>query len=100
MRPGGIIPESMPHPPRYALVSYVRNSVGDFVANLRRELHPALPHLESHVTILPPRPIPGDELAAREILEEVCAQTPPFEITLGEVETFIPVTPTIFIRIA
>lgn len=90
----------MPPPPRYALVAYVRNSVGEFVENLRRELHPDLPHLASHVTILPPRPILGDESAALEVTEEVCARTLPFEITLGEVETFVPVTPTIFIRIA
>jgi len=87
-------------PPRYALVAYVRNSVGEFVEALRRELHPDLPHLASHVTILPPRPIANDEVAALEIVEEVCSQTQPFEITLGEIETFIPVTPTIFIRIA
>jgi 2'-5' RNA ligase len=90
----------MPQPPRYALVAYVRNSLGEFVENLRRELHPDLPHWASHVTILPPRPIVKDEFKALEILEEVCSQTSPFEITLGEVETFIPVTPTIFIRIA
>lgn len=90
----------MPQSPRYALVAYVRNSVGEFVENLRRELHPELPHLASHVTILPPRSIGDNELSAIEILEGVCALTQPFEITLGEVETFIPVTPTIFIRIA
>ncbi len=86
--------------PRYALVAYVRDSVGEFVENLRRELHPELPHLASHVTILPPRSIQESEPAALELLEDVCAHTEPFEITLGEVETFIPVTPTIFIRIA
>jgi 2'-5' RNA ligase len=90
----------MPQPPRYALVAYVRNSVGEFVETLRRELHPDLPHLATHVTILPPRPIARDEKAALDLLEEICSQTLPFEITLGEVETFIPVTPTIFIRIA
>lgn len=95
-----IILSSMPQPPRYALVAYIRNSVGEFVESLRRELHPDLPHLASHVTILPPRPILGQEVDALEMLEEVCGQTLPFEITLGEVETFVPVTPTIFIRIA
>lgn len=90
----------MPQPPRYALVAYVRNSVGEFVECLRRELHPDLPQLATHVTILPPRPIATDEKAALELLDEICGQTLPFEITLGEVETFIPVTPTIFIRIA
>jgi 2'-5' RNA ligase len=86
--------------PRYALVAYVRNAVGEFVENLRRELHPDLPHLPAHVTILPPRCLNGGEIAALETLEDVCGQTEPFEVTLGDVETFVPVTPTVFIRVA
>jgi 2'-5' RNA ligase len=86
--------------PRYALVAYVRNAVGEFVENLRQELHPDLPHLPAHVTILPPRWLQGDELAALETLEEVCSHAEPFEVSLGDVETFIPVTPTVFIRVA
>jgi 2'-5' RNA ligase len=86
--------------PRYALVTYVRNAVGEFVENLRQELHPDLPHLPAHVTILPPRRLQGGELAALEILEDICSQAHPFEVTLGDVETFIPVTPTVFIRAA
>ena len=86
--------------PRYALVAYVRNAVGEFVENLRQELHPDLPHLPAHVTILPPRRLQGGELAALETLEDICSQAQPFEVTLGDVETFIPVTPTVFIRVA
>ena len=85
---------------RYALVAYVRNPVGEFVEHLRRELHPALPHLPAHLTVLPPRPLQGGELSALAMLEEVCSQVNPFEITLGDVETFVPVTPTVFIRVA
>lgn len=90
----------MPQPPRYALVAYVGNPVAEFVQNIRRELHPDLPHLAAHLTILPPRRVQGSELAALELLEHVCAQVAPFEVTLGEVETFVPVTPTVFIRVA
>ena len=86
--------------PRYALVAYVRNSVGEFVENLRRELHPELPHLSAHVSILPPRHLHGGEQAALEQLAEVCSTVEPFQITLGDVETFVPVTPTVFIRVA
>jgi 2'-5' RNA ligase len=86
--------------PRYALVSYVRNAVGEFVENLRQELHPDLPHLPAHLTILPPRRLRGGELAALETVEEVCGEVERFEVTLGDVETFIPVTPTVFIRVA
>src|SRR5271170_336683 len=86
--------------PRYALVAYVRNAVGEFVENLRQELHPDLPHLPAHVTILPPRWLKGGEIAALETLEDICSQVEPFEVTLGDVETFVPVTPTVFIRVA
>jgi 2'-5' RNA ligase len=86
--------------PRYALVAYLRNPVGEFVENLRRKLHPELPHLAAHLTVLPPRILHGTELAARETLEEVCSQVEPFSVTLGDVETFCPRTPTVFIRVA
>lgn len=86
--------------PRYALVAYVRNSVGEFVQNLRQELHPDLPHLPAHLTILPPRYLRGSELSALETLEDICSGVEPFEVVLGEAETFVPVTPTVFIRVA
>ncbi len=85
--------------PRYALVAYLRNPVGEFVERLRRHLHPEHPHLAAHLTVLPPRVLQGTELAARETLEEVCSQVEPFTVTLGEVETFCPLTPTVFIRV-
>src|SRR5712692_3986138 len=95
----------MPSQQRYALVAYVKNQIGEFVENLRQELHPELPHLATHVTLLPPRFLQGTEPAALEALaletlEEHCKEVDPFEVSLGEVETFIPVTPTVFIRVA
>ena len=33
-------------------------------------------------------------------MAELCSGVEPFEITLGDVETFVPVTPTVFIRVA
>lgn len=86
--------------PRYALVAYVRSPVGEFVENLRRELHPALPHLAAHLTILPPRCLHGTESSTLEALGEICSQVDPFEVLLGDVATFIPTTPTVFIRVA
>jgi 2'-5' RNA ligase len=85
--------------PRYALVAYVESPAGEFVENLRRELHPELPHLAAHLTILPPRPLHGTESAALSTLERVCGNEEPFGVTLGAVETFVPITPTVFIRI-
>jgi 2'-5' RNA ligase len=84
---------------RYALVAYVRNPVGQFVEGLRREMHPEMAHLAAHVTILPPRCLGGTEQQAIEALNEICKTVAPFEIDLGDVETFIPVTPTVYIRV-
>jgi 2'-5' RNA ligase len=85
--------------PRYALVAYVKRPAGEFVENLRRELHPDLPHLPAHLTILPPRPLLGAESAALQLLEQICGEEEPFEVSLGEVETFVPVTNTVYIRV-
>lgn len=85
--------------PRYALVAYVKNAAGEFVENLRRELHPESPHLAAHLTILPPRPLGSSEVSALQTLERICTEQDPFSVDLGGVETFIPVTPTVFIRV-
>ncbi|MBV9480012.1 MAG: 2'-5' RNA ligase family protein [Acidobacteria bacterium] len=96
------------HNPHYALVAYVRHPVGEFIERLRRELHPELPHLPAHITILPPR-ILSDlenvsaevrENRALELLGQMCREVDPFEVVLGDVETFVPITPTDFIRVA
>lgn len=84
---------------RYALVAYLRNAAGEFVESLRRDLHPDLPHLAAHLTILPPRPLHGTEQSAIQILERICGNEEPFAVTLGSVETFCPVTPTVYIRV-
>jgi 2'-5' RNA ligase len=84
---------------RYALVAYVKGPAGEFVENLRRELHPDLPHLAAHVTFLPPRILCGTEASALQVLERICGGVEPFEVNLGSVETFIPVTPTVYIRV-
>jgi 2'-5' RNA ligase len=85
--------------PRYALVAYVKDAAGEFVENLRRELHPDLPHQAAHLTVLPPRPLQTSESSALHILERICGEEEPFEVNLGPVETFVPVTPTVYIRV-
>src|ERR1700680_5122660 len=90
--------------PRYALVADLKNPAGGFVEKLRRELHPdvphpAVPHVRANLSILPPRPLHGSESSALQVLERICGNEEPFEVTLGDVETFIPVTPTVYIRV-
>src|SRR5437879_11299135 len=85
---------------RYALVAYLKSPAGEFVEKLRRELHPDLPHMAAHLSILPPRRLRGSESAALKVLERICGEEEPFEVSLGPVETFILVTLTVFIRVA
>jgi len=87
-------------PPLYALVAYIHNGLGQFVEDLRAEVHPAHAHLAAHVSILPPRPITGPEIHSSEMLRRRCSTVEPFDIEFGEVESFIPTTPTVFIRVA
>jgi len=84
----------------YAAVTYVRSPAGMFVEELRRELHPSHTHGDAHITILPPRQLNGNEDQAIQQLTELCRTAAPFEVTMGDVETFIPSTPTVFIRVA
>jgi 2'-5' RNA ligase len=89
------------HIPRYALVAYVKSPTGEFVESLREELHTdaSRTRFAAHLTILPPRTLSGSENSAIQLLQQVCGEQEPFEVTLGTVETFIPVTPTVFIRV-
>lgn len=84
---------------RYALVAYIHHPVGQFVESLRQELHPVMPHMPAHLTILPPRELRGTEQSALEFLEEACSRAVPFDVEMGDVETFLPTTPTVFIQV-
>lgn len=84
----------------YAAVTYVRNPAGMFVEEMRRDLHPAHTHADAHITILPPRPMRGTEAEAIQQLRDACSQVVAFDVTMGDVETFAPATPTVFIRVA
>ncbi|HZQ93308.1 MAG TPA: 2'-5' RNA ligase family protein [Terriglobales bacterium] len=86
--------------PLYALVTYVQDSVGQFVEDLRHQLHPDHAHLPAHITLMPPRPLAGSEADAIEMTSQVCSSVEPFEVGLGDVESFVPLTPTVFIRVA
>ncbi len=84
----------------YAVVAYVRSPVGSFVEELRREMHPSHTHADAHITILPPRTLTSDERQAFGQLQKECQANPAFEVTMGDAETFAPLTPTVFLRVA
>ena len=103
-------------PRQYALVAYLHqdqyqdqaqghgrptqgHAVGEFVESLRAELHPQVPHFPAHLTILPPRCLQGSQADAQQIIENMCSRWDAFDVVLGDVETFAPVTPTVFVRV-
>jgi len=90
----------VPAKPQYALVAYVRNSTGRFIEHMRQEIHPDHTHLSAHITILPPRYLHGSEAEAMNLLRREIPKLDAFSVHLGEVETFFPITPTVFIRVA
>lgn len=85
---------------QYALVAYVRSSLGRFVEGLRSDLYPEHAHLPAHVTVLPPRELRGTEAEAVEVLSQLLQPVEAFRVELGEVETFCPTTPTVFLRVS
>ena len=86
-------------PLQYAVVAYVKNELGRFVEELRREIHPELGHLPAHLTILPPRILAGPEAEALAALERLCGDVQPFEVGMDGVESFQPLTPTVYLRV-
>ena len=61
------------HQTVYGLVAYINGTLGNFLYNLRQELVPSC-RLRSHVSLLPPRLLAGDEQGAKQRIGEVAEQ--------------------------
>jgi 2'-5' RNA ligase len=81
----------------YAVVSYVRGELGDFIDELRAQLVPEQSHLHAHLTLLPPRPLLGPEEQATLTLARLCRQLQRVEVSFGKVRLFVPITPTVYL---
>lgn len=82
---------------KYALVSYIEGSLGDFLLTLRQEIVPGC-DLRSHISILPPRPLASTEADALAFIRGTARNLAAFEVTLGNVEVF-EVSQVIFIEV-
>src|SRR3981081_4672691 len=71
----------------FALVTYIHDPLGKFLADLRREQIPGCSPL-AHVTILPPRPISAAPQLAIDTIRSVIPDFAPFEIELDQVQLF------------
>ena len=77
--------------PHERILSKWRKQVGD----------PAADRVFPHVTLLPPTPVPADELDAVEAhLAAAAARQPPFAMHLAGTGTFRPTSPVVFIQIS
>jgi len=75
---------------------------GDELAAWRRAFgDPLADAVPPHVTLLPPTPVPGEELpAAEEHLRKVAERSTPFDVHLRGTGTFRPITPVVFVHLA
>jgi len=82
----------------YALVTYVPEPLAGFLDGLRQELVPNC-FLRAHVTILPPRPLPGSPAVAWDVIRAIGCQFAAFDVELGGVDVF-PVSDVIYVQCA
>jgi 2'-5' RNA ligase len=88
----------VPPDPIYALVAYINGELGDFLYSLRQEIVPTC-RLRSHVSLLPPRKLAGNQAGAAEKVAEVAGQHQAFDVVLGDICVF-PVTNVIYLDLA
>ena len=87
-------------PPQYAVVAYVKDGLGNFVEELRHEVDPPFGHLPAHITVLPPRCLQGPESQARARWKSFATTSIRSRSPSGDVESFVPRTPVVFLRVA
>src|SRR5205823_10490916 len=91
----------MPVAPQYAVVCYLAGDLAAFVESLRRELAPEQAHLRAHITLLPPRRLQSGEENAVALVQATAETRAAIPVTLAEKpETFLPVSPTIYLPVA
>ena len=71
----------------FSLVSYIPGRLGEFMTSLRQELVPACV-AQSHVTVLPPRPVSVSPEEAEETLRQWVEPFPAFEVEIVDIGLF------------
>ena len=99
---------------QYAVVSYLNGPLAEFAGRLRAQLAPGQAHLRAHITLLHPRTLPNPtetgiarvtdalieiERAACAVVDRACAQMAPIRVSLGDVATFAPAHPTVYLPV-
>ena len=71
----------------FAVVSYMDNSIADFVERVRQEVLPDRP-LRAHITVLPPRPLYVSTPKAIAQCREIAGRSEAFAVRFGSVALF------------
>ena len=100
---------------QYAVVSYLNGPLAEFAERLRARLTPGQAHLRAHITMLHPRLLAvgpavsapqvknlaftEHEIAACAIVDRASAQLAPIRVSLGDIATFAPAHPTVYLPV-
>ena len=79
----------------YAVVAYLTGELGKFVDDFRTAVTPHDRHLRPHITALPPRKLQISDAEAVKSFQRNSLQI--FEIVAGDVCSFRPLSPTIYL---
>lgn len=79
----------------YAVVAYLEGDLGEFVEKFRSAISPDQSHLRPHITALSPRTIKISDAEAIRTFQK--KEFEPVAVELGDVCTFRPLSPTIYL---
>ena len=79
----------------YAVVAYLDGDLGEFASRFRSAISPEHTHLRPHITALSPRKVDVSDADAIKVFKKHKFQA--IRIELGDVMTFRPLSPTIYL---
>ncbi len=82
-----------------AVVAYLPGELAARLARIAHRLAPASPARRPHITVLPARLVPLADAALLELLRTAAPAGMPLRLRLGEVCTFLPVSPVIYLDV-
>jgi len=82
---------------RYAVVTYLNGPLANFVEDLRSRFAPEQAHMRAHLTLLSPRVLESPPEKLLSALKRICYKAEPVSVSLGQAETFLPATSTVYL---
>lgn len=83
----------------YAVVAYITGPLGRFVEGLRHNLTPEEPRKRAHLTLLSPRILESPREKLLAAVRRACYKSGPVKISVGDVESFVPSSSTIYLPV-